>query len=147
MKTVIKLQLVLVLSQLLFMSACESVLETHKRETCVVCGMYIDRYQKTAAELVLKDGAMEHTCGVADMLREVEHAGGQSAFRSIKVHDWFSGELVDAQTATYVLGSKVAPDMMPNLIAFAKREEAEAFVAKEGGEVIDFQTATRMFHR
>ncbi len=68
-------------------------------------------------------------------------AGGMSAFESVKVHDWVSGELVDAETATYVLGSDVIPDMVPNYIAFAKREEAEAFVAKEGGEVIDFNIA------
>jgi hypothetical protein len=31
--------------------------------------------------------------------------------------------------------------MVPNYIAFANREEAEAFVAKQGGEVIDFNIA------
>jgi hypothetical protein len=103
--------------------------------------MYIDQYQKSAAELVFKDGKKESTCGVACMLREVTDAGGMSAFESVKVHDWVSGELVDAETATYVLGSNVIPDMVPNYIAFAKREEAEAFVAKEGGEVIDFRIA------
>jgi len=92
--------------------------------------MYIDQYQKSAAELVFKDGKKEYTCGVACMLREVDDAGGISAFQSVKVHDWVSGELVDAQTATYVLGSNVIPDMVPNYIAFAKREEAEAFVAR-----------------
>ena len=64
-----------------------------------------------------------------------------SAFQSVKVHDWVSGELVDAETATYVLGSNVIPDMVPNYIAFANREEAEAFVAKQGGEIIDFNIA------
>jgi len=75
------------------------------------------------------------------MLREVTDAGGISAFKSVKVHDWVSGKLVDAETATYVLGSNVIPDMVPNYIAFANREEAEAFVAKQGGEVIDFNIA------
>ena len=91
--------------------------------------------------MVFKDGKKESTCGVACMLREVEDAGGISAFKSVKVHDWVTGELVDAETATYVLGSNVIPDMVPNYIAFAKREEAEAFVAKEGGDVIDFNIA------
>ena len=61
--------------------------------------------------------------------------------KSVKVHDWVSGKLVDAETATYVLGSNVIPDMVPNYIAFANREEAEAFVAKQGGEIIDFNIA------
>jgi len=141
MKTVIKISFMLVVFQFTLMSAWVSAEETHKRESCRVCGMYIDQYQKSAAELVFKDGKKESTCGVACMLREVEDAGGISAFQSVKVHDWVSGELVDAETATYVLGSKVIPDMVPNYIAFAKREEAEAFVAKEGGEVIDFNIA------
>ncbi|MDD4904821.1 MAG: nitrous oxide reductase accessory protein NosL [Methylobacter tundripaludum] len=141
MKTVIKIAFMLVVFQFTLMPASVSAEEAHKRESCRVCGMYIDRYQKSAAELVFKDGTTEHTCGVACMLREVEDAGGYSAFKSVKVHDWVTGELVDAQTATYVLGSNVIPDMVPNYIAFAKREEAEAFAAKEGGQVIDFNVA------
>lgn len=141
MKTVIKISLMLVLIQFTLLSAWASAEETHKRESCRVCGMYIDQYQKSAAELVLKDGTMEHTCGVACMLREVEDAGGISAFKSVHVHDWVTGKPVDAQTATYVIGSKVIPDMVPNYIAFAKREDAEAFADKEGGDVIDFNIA------
>jgi hypothetical protein len=103
--------------------------------------MWIDEYKRTAAELVFKDGHKESTCGVACMLREVEDAGGLDAFESVKVHDWVTGDLVDAETATYVMGSRVIPDMVPNYIAFAKRDEAEAFAAKEGGDIIDFNVA------
>jgi len=103
--------------------------------------MWIDEYIKSAAELTFKDGSKEYTCGVACMLREIEDAGGISEFESVKVHDWVSGKLVDAETATYVIGSKVIPDMVPNYIAFANRDEAEAFAAKEGGDVIDFNIA------
>jgi len=115
--------------------------EHEKRESCRVCGMWIDEYIKSAAELTFKDGSKEYTCGVACMLREIEDAGGISEFESVKVHDWVSGKLVDAETATYVIGSKVIPDMVPNYIAFANRDEAEAFAAKEGGDVIDFNIA------
>lgn len=113
----------------------------HERPSCRVCGMWIDEYQKSAAELVYKNGKKEWTCGVACMLREIEDAGGLSAFESVKVHDWVSGKLVDAESATYVIGSRVIPDMVPNYIAFANRDEAEAFAAKEGGAVWNFQTA------
>lgn len=138
-----KLWLMPMLLPLLLMSARVAAEERHehKRESCRVCGMWIDEYQKSAAELVYKDGKKEYTCGVACMLRVIDDEGGMAAFQSVKVHDWVTGELVDAETATYVLGSKVIPDMVPNYIAFAKREEAEAFAAKEGGEVIDFGIA------
>ncbi|MGR9000456.1 MAG: nitrous oxide reductase accessory protein NosL [Gammaproteobacteria bacterium] len=142
MKTVIKIAFMLVAFPFTLMPDEVSAHEQHEqRPSCRVCGMYIDRYEKSAAELVDKDGNKVWTCGVACMLREVDDAGGISEFKSVKVHDWVSGELVDAETATYVLGSQVIPDMIPNYIAFAKRDEAEAFAAKEGGEVIDFNIA------
>ena len=143
MKAVIKIAFMLVVFQLTLMSAWVSAEEAHKRASCRVCGMYIDQYQKSAAELVYQDGQKEYTCGVACMLREVEDAGGISAFKSVQVHDWVSGKLVDAEAATYVIGSQVIPDMVPNYIAFAKREEAEAFMAKQGGEIMDFNFAYR----
>lgn len=141
MKALIKIPIMLLGCLLVLLSTQASSEEQHKRESCRVCGMWIDEYQKSAAELVYKDGSKEYTCGVACMLREIEDAGGLSAFESAKVHDWVSGKLVDAESATYVIGSKVIPDMVPNYIAFANREEAEAFAAKEGGEVIDFRIA------
>jgi nitrous oxide reductase accessory protein NosL len=134
---------VFVLFQLLLLSIPAAAKDPHvqDRPSCRVCGMWIDEYKRTAAELVYKDGHKESTCGVACMLREVEEAGGLGEFESVKVHDWVTGELVDAETATYVMGSRVIPDMVPNYIAFAKREEAEAFAAKEGGDIIDFNIA------
>ncbi|WP_434113729.1 nitrous oxide reductase accessory protein NosL [Methylocaldum sp. GT1TLB] len=131
----------LAICQLLLISFAVSAEEPHERESCRVCGMYIDQYLKSAAELVYKDGKKKFTCGVACMLREVDDAGGLSAFESVKVHDWVSGKLIDAEDAIYVIGSRVIPDMVPNYIAFANREEAEAFAAKEGGDVIDFGIA------
>jgi nitrous oxide reductase accessory protein NosL len=133
--------LVPVFFQLLLLPAWVSAEEPHERPSCRVCGMYIDQYRKSAAELVFKDGQKQYTCGVACMLREIDDAGGMSAFESVKVHDWVSGKLVDAEEATYVLGSRVIPDMVPNYIAFADRGEAEAFAAEEGGDVIDFTAA------
>jgi len=115
--------------------------QPQERESCEVCGMWVDKYEHTAAELVFKDGRKKHTCGVACMLREIDDAGGLDAFESVKVHDWVTGELVDADTATYVVGSQIIPDMVPNYIAFARAKDAEAFAAKEGGDIIDFNIA------
>ncbi|WP_020563724.1 nitrous oxide reductase accessory protein NosL [Methylosarcina fibrata] len=141
MKAIFKIAAVLTGCLLVLASFQLRAEEPHERASCRVCGMWIDEYQKSAAELIYKDGRKEYTCGVACMLREVEDAGGISAFESVKVHDWVSGKLVDAEEATYVIGSEVIPDMVPNYIAFANRDEAEAFAAKEGGEVIDFRIA------
>jgi hypothetical protein len=111
------------------------------RDSCKVCGMYIDEYHDTSAQLTLNNGERFETCGVSCMLRIVNDEGGPNAFSSIMVHDWKSKELIPAQDATYVIGSKIVPDMIPNIIAFEKKADAEDFRLKEGGKLIDFTQA------
>lgn len=108
------------------------------RPSCEICGMYIDQFHDTSTHLTVKNGETKKTCGVACMLRTVNDSGGPAAFSTIEVHDWTTKNLLPAADAHYVIGSKLIPDMMPNLIAFGKREDAEAFRAKEGGEILDF---------
>jgi len=109
-----------------------------EREECRVCGMWIDQYQRTAAELTYKDGKKEHTCGVACMFRVLDDQG-VGTFTSITVRDFTTGNRIDAREATYVIGSRVIPEMIPNIIAFESRANAEAFQAREGGDLIDFE--------
>jgi nitrous oxide reductase accessory protein NosL len=111
-----------------------------ERESCKVCGMWIDQYQRTAVEMVYSDGKTEHACGVACMFRIV-HEKGLDSFRSIRVNDWNTGAKVNAQNAWYSLGSRLIPDMLPNYIAFADQQSGEAFAAKEGGVVLSFINA------
>jgi nitrous oxide reductase accessory protein NosL len=115
--------------------------EHSKRHSCVVCGMYIDEFHDTSTELILKDGQKIETCGVACMLRVINDRGGPDAFSSIMVHDWTTKNLTPAAEATYVIGSKIIPDMLPNIIAFQNKEDAESFRAKEGGELLNFTQA------
>ena len=112
----------------------------HERESCEVCGMWVDEYQHSATTVVYTDGRAQHTCGVACMLRVVD-AQGRSAFQSITVRDWISRAEVDAERAYYSIGSDLIPDMLPNYIAFANREDAEAFSKTRGGAVVDFEHA------
>jgi len=145
MKIIINRLFILIIFQFLLTSsqlfAEEKHEHTHERESCKVCGMWIDQYIRSAAILTYKDGHKEYSCGIACMLRMVEDEGGIDAFQSVQVHDWISGKLVNAVDAVYVLGSNIIPDMVPNYIAFANRSEAEAFAKKEGGEIIGFNVA------
>jgi nitrous oxide reductase accessory protein NosL len=111
------------------------------RPSCQVCGMYIDEFHDTATELALKNGDKIETCGVACMIRLINDQGGPDGFSSIRVHDWKTKTLVPAANATYVIGSRVIPDMIPNIIAFNDKNDAEEFKSKEGGEFLDFTQA------
>jgi len=57
------------------------------------------------------------------------------------LHDWNKSALIPAAGATYVIGSKMIPDMTPNIIAFKNKEDAETFRTKEGGEILNFTQA------
>ena len=103
--------------------------------------MYIDQYQKTAGRLEYKTGEVVQSCGLACMLRLVQDAGGPDAFTALLVKDWVLGLPVPAEEATYVISSKVTPDMLPSIIAFKEREEAEHFKEENGGELISFTQA------
>jgi len=118
-----------------------STAQAADREGCKLCGMYIDQYQKTSAVVTGKDGAVHKTCGGADMLRLVADAGGVGAFSSVIVHDWASGKEIAAAEATYVIGSDLVPDMIPNIIAFADQSAAKGFVAEHGGAVLTLDQA------
>jgi len=112
-----------------------------EREGCRLCGMYIDQYQGTSAIVTSKDGRVEKTCGGADMLRLVADAGGIEAFASVLVHDWLSGKEIAAAGATYVIGSDLVPDMIPNIIAFADQDGAKKFISEHGGQALTFSQA------
>jgi nitrous oxide reductase accessory protein NosL len=112
-----------------------------ERHSCKVCGMYIDQYHHTSTQLTLKNGEKFETCGVACMLRIVNDEGGPGAFSSIMVHDWNRKVLIPAENATYIIGSRIIPDMIPNIIAFGNKADAVDFSLKEGGELLSFTQA------
>ena len=111
------------------------------RPDCQVCGMYIDQYQKTAGKLEYNDGKVVQSCGLACLLRLVEDAGGPDAFKALVVKDYLSGNTVPAQDAVYVLSSKIVPDMLPSIIAFQDKKEAQHFQDLYGGTIITFSQA------
>ena len=115
--------------------------QAEEREGCHLCGMYIDQYQATSAIITTKDGSVEKTCGGADMLRLVAEEGGVAAFKSVVVHDWASGKEIAAADASYVIGSDLVPDMIPNIIAFADQEGAKKFMAEHGGQLLTLSQA------
>ncbi|HHD56312.1 MAG TPA: hypothetical protein ENK89_01365 [Desulfobulbaceae bacterium] len=112
-----------------------SEMHIHPGMECHICGMYIDHYRKTAFRLVFKDGKEFYYCGCSCALRDINEYGGLSAVREGYATGWIHQKPVDFREATYVIGSNLIPDMIPNIIAFQAETDAEFFVAKHGGRV------------
>ncbi len=112
---------------------CE--MHIHKGMECPVCGMYIERYRKTAFKLLFKNGKESYYCGVACGFRDINDHGGLEAVKEGCATDWIRQKPIDFRQATYVIGSDLIPDMIPNILPFASHEEAERFIRKHGGKI------------
>lgn len=108
---------------------------TGDHKICRVCGMYIKRFKRTAAYIDFTNGKSYAYCGVSCAIRTLNEKGGFDAAKSAYVTAWDSQEKVEMQKATYVIGSRLIPDMLPNIIAFGSKEAAEAFIKEKGGKI------------
>lgn len=103
---------------------------TYGRDTCVRCGMIISD-ERFAAALVAPDGSVRLFDDVGEMLLTAteEEREGQRAW----VHDRDSVQWIDATAATFARGAPETTPMGTGYVAFAQREDAEAFAAQPGG--------------
>jgi len=62
--------------------------------------------------------------------------------RKISVKDYQTKQPVDARQAKFVFKSNVEGPMGPDFLPFAKKEEAEAFVAANGGTLLSLDEIT-----
>ncbi|MCX7010238.1 MAG: nitrous oxide reductase accessory protein NosL [Kiritimatiellaeota bacterium] len=116
-------------------------IQAEKGAACEVCGMYIEAFKKTTVEVGLENGRKEHTCGLACGLRLINEQNGLSHVKSPLATDWNTQQPIPLEQATLVVGSDVTPDMIPNLIAFRTKEEAESFKNAHGGQVMPLEQA------
>ena len=104
-------------------------------EICRICGMYIERFKHTAVYIDYKSGSSQAYCGVSCAIRSINEHGGMDEVKSAHVTGWISEKPMELKTASYVIGSKLIPDMIPNIIAFDSKEEADEFIKKQGGKI------------
>jgi hypothetical protein len=130
--------ILLVISLMLF--ALSSSGATNYRKECAICGMWIDQYEHTHHLIVLNDGKTEHFCSFACAAKYIRV--NRDHIKTIMAADFITKSLIDANDAYYVKGSNV-PGVMSfiSMIAFATREQAVAFQAEHGGEIVTFNEA------
>jgi len=107
---------------------------------CPVCGMNLKMFYKTSHAAQHPDGKHRQYCSMRCLL--VDMQDHNIDLKTVKVVDLTSEKLIDAVTAYYVISSKVPGTMTKvSKLAFAKKEDAQAFVAKMGGKIVNFDTA------
>jgi nitrous oxide reductase accessory protein NosL len=115
---------------------------TTEREGCVVCGMYLDLYERTRLEISYRDGTTKSTCSLACAAEVINQ--NRDKIKEVRVADFLSGKLFDADTA-YVLEGSDVPGVMTytSRIAFSSKAQALTFQKKHGGRIITFDQALK----
>jgi len=116
---------------------------------CALDGMLLLDYPGPKAQIHYADGTVEFFCDTVEMFSIALRPEQKRALRAVYTQDmgkedWRQprANWIDARTAFYVAGSKLRGSMGPTFAAFARREDAEAFLKQHGGRVLRFDEVT-----
>ncbi len=116
-----------------------------KKAKCPVCGMFVAKYPKWAAQITT-DKKSFYFDGVKDMMKfyfnPSEYKADNKQFTHIHVTDYYTLEKLKAKDASYIHGSNVYGPMGNELIPFKTLKNAQIFAKDHGGTVVTFDTIT-----
>lgn len=125
-------------------------IEVAKDEKCPVCGMFVHKYPRWAAQIFYKEEHLSFD-GVKDMMKFYfephlfsKNYTKTSAIDKILVTDYYTQKAIDATSAHYVIGSDTYGPMGHELIPFKNLEDAKTFyIDHKGGKILEFNQLTK----
>ncbi len=110
---------------------------------CKHCGMDRRQYAYSRILIEYEDGSQlagcSIHCGAVDYALNID-----KNVKSFKVADYRTQELIDAETATWVIGGKKDGVMTKRAKwAFGKKADAESFITENGGSLATFDDAIK----
>jgi nitrous oxide reductase accessory protein NosL len=112
-----------------------------KTPACKYCGMSREKFAHSRMQVEYNDGSVTGTCSLHCLATELSNAIDKDPVAT-KVGDYNTKELIDAEKATWVIGGDVSGVMTSRpKWAFAKKEDAEAFIAANKGALATFDAA------
>ena len=119
----------------------DSDIVTHK--SCKYCGMDREKFAHSRMLIEYDDGSTVATCSLHCVAVDIANNIDKTP-KTIKVADFTSKELLDAEKAVWVIGGSKQGVMSSNAKwAFASKEKAEGFVKANGGKMVDFEEAIK----
>ena len=132
-------------------SVTQSVRADAATGTCPVCQMKVKASDPWASEIYYSDGTKLMFESPGDMMtfysspekyKVADALKDRSRIEKIVVKDYQTKDEIDARKAKLVYKSKVEGPMGPDFLPFSKREDAESFVAANGGTVVALNEVT-----
>lgn len=110
---------------------------------CKYCGMDREKFAHSRTLVTYDDGTQFGACSIHCMAVDLAVNIDKTPTK-IEVGDYNSKELIDAEKAFWVLGGS-KPGVMTKQAkwAFAKKEEADAFIKENGGTPATFDEAMK----
>ena len=107
-------------------------------KTCKQCGMDRTVFTRSRMLIVYADGTTVGVCSLHCAAAEMRQNRDKQV-KSLMVADYVTQELIDAKTATWVVGGNKQGVMtsLPKW-AFARKEDAQKFIKENGGKISSF---------
>ncbi|NCO01145.1 MAG: hypothetical protein GW906_04895 [Epsilonproteobacteria bacterium] len=108
-----------------------------KDEKCQICGMFVYKYPKWAAQIFYENDKHYSFDGVKDLMKY--YFQNREAISKILVRDYYSQKAIEARKAFFVLGSDVLGPMGAELIPFEIESDAKTFyMDHKGVKIVEF---------
>ena len=140
---------------LLLLAACSrnivptAAVEPGDDTACALDGMLLNDFPGPKAQILYAEGKPDFFCDLMDLFATLLMPEQKRRVAALYVQDmgktgWEhpQGNWIDAKTAVYVTGSKKAGPMGPTLGSFSTMQDAQAFIAREGGSIVRFDQIT-----
>ena len=116
---------------------------------CPVCGMFVTKFPDWVASITFRDSTSVYFDGPKDLFKyylnpsKYGPARKQADIVAIFVKDYYSLSMIDGRKAFYVIGADVHGPMGKELVPFAGRGDADAFLSDHRAlKVLRFEEIT-----
>lgn len=110
-------------------------------QACPHCGMDRDKFAHSRILITYSDGTSVGVCSLHCAITELK-ASKSKTIKTVETADLNSNKLVNAEKATWVIGgSKRGVMTRTPKWAFAKKDDAAAFIKKYGGKPATYKEA------
>ena len=107
-------------------------------DACVHCGMDRTKFGHSRMIVTYEDSSSAGTCSLNCVVTDLSKKKGKKV-KSYQVADFTTKKLIDAKTASWVIGgSKKGVMTKVAKWAFADKKDAEAFIKANGGKAATF---------
>lgn len=126
-----------------------SALQTNNETVCTLDGMVLNDFPGPKAQILYAEGEPDIFCDLMELFEMLAAPEEMRKVTAIFVQDMGKADWeqprdnwIDAKAAVYVADSKKKGSMGPTFGSFASLPDAQAFVEKEGGKIVQFEQMT-----